>query len=162
MYLTEILARCSTIEKRVAAVYRQLAQRFENDNGAARLWRELALEEETHADILGRELRTFEEQGESGDFLPDYAARLDHAETLLGELEGKLTGVGTLDDALTLAVAIEQTELEDLYDDLVTQGQPAFKLISERLEAVLYAAPAGTVPGVPRTSQWLQAKTSPR
>ena len=41
------------------------------------------------------------------------------------------------DDALAVAVALEHTDLEDLYDDLVLQGEPAFRLVSERLEAAL-------------------------
>ena len=50
----------------------------------------------------------------------------------------------TLDDALSIAVALEQADLEDLYDDLVLQGEPAFRLISERLEAALAAKPRDT------------------
>ena len=50
----------------------------------------------------------------------------------------------TLDDALTVAVALEQADLEDLYDDLILQGEPAFKLISERLEAALATPSAGS------------------
>lgn len=150
MYLTEILGRCSDIEARMARIYRLLAQRFQEDHDSAKLWRELALEEETHADILRRELRSFEEQGEDGDFLPEYAARLDHAAEILKGIEARAVGLKTIDDAMALAVAMEQTELEDLYDDLVDQGQPAFRLISEHLEAALTAQPATSVPGIPR------------
>lgn len=157
MYLTEILSRCSEIEARVARIYRLLAKRFQDDHGSARLWRELALEEETHADILRRELRSFEELGESGDFLPEYAARLDHAAAILADIESRADGLSTLDEAMTLAVAMEQAELEELYDDLVDQGQPAFRLISERLEAALSARPAASVPGIPRKGKTASA-----
>jgi len=149
MYLVEVLAKCSEIEERAARVYRALAKRFPSSDDEVRLWRELALEEETHADILRREIRAFEERDESGAFLPEYAPRLEHAHQLLADLEKKADGVTSLDDALTLAVAVEQTELEDLYDDLVTQGHPAFKLISERLESTLSNAPAERIPGLP-------------
>lgn len=162
MYLTEILARCSNIERRVAAVYRALGEHFQNDGDTARLWRELALEEETHAEILGRELRAFDEQDETGPFLPEYTVRLEHADRLLVELESRANDVRTFDEALALAVAVEQTELEDLYDDLLAQGHPAFRLISERLESVLYAPPAGRAGALPRTSQLVQAKNTPR
>jgi len=39
---------------------------------------------------------------------------------------------------------LEQADLEDLYDDLVLQGEPAFRLISERLEAALAEKPQDT------------------
>jgi len=152
MYLTEILARCSNIEGRVAQVYRTLAKRFRSSEDAARVWRELALEEETHADILRRELRAFEEQDDVGAFLPDYAPRIEHVDRMLEGLERRLLGLESLDAALTFAVAIEQAELEDLYDDLVTQGHPAFKLICERIESSLSRSPEPRIPGLPSRS----------
>jgi len=144
MYVTEILQRCSELAGGTAQVYRRLADRFQGDRDRVALWRELALEAETHSDILRRELRSFAEQDQSGSFLPDYAARLDHLDKALRELEKRAATSETLDDALAVAVALEQGDLEDLYDDLVLQGEPAFKLISERIEAALAAKPART------------------
>lgn len=142
MYLVEILERCSNIEQRVARVYRSLAERFRSSSDTARVWRELALEEETHADILRREMRAFESRDDSGAFLPEFAPRLERVHLLLVDIEQRLPHVQHLDDAITLAIALEQAELEDLYDDLVTQGYPEFKLICERLEAPLARSPA--------------------
>jgi rubrerythrin len=153
MYLVEILTRCSKIEERAARVYRGLAERFCSSAEAARLWRELALEEETHADILRRETRAFEEQDDTGAFLPEYASRIEHVDRMLVDLERKVPDLQSLDAAVTLALAVEQAELEDLYDDLVTQGHPAFKLICERLESALSRAPASRIPGLPVRSQ---------
>lgn len=141
MYVTEILERCSHLAARTARVYRRLGERFHGDQDRVKLWRELALEEETHADVLRRELVSFQEMDQTGSFLPDYAARLDHLDQELQQLEGRAGTASTLDDALAVAVALEQTDLEDLYDDLVLQGEPAFKLISERVEAALAAKP---------------------
>jgi hypothetical protein len=141
MYVVEILERCSDLAARTARVYRSLAERFHGDRERVHLWRELALEEETHADVLRRELDSFAQEEQSGAFLPDFAARLEQLDTELQQLEGSATKAQSLDDALAVAVALEQTDLEDLYDDLVLQGEPAFKLISERLEAALAAKP---------------------
>lgn len=143
MYVTEILQRCSDVAKRTARVYRHLAERFHGDHERVSLWRELALEEETHADILGRELQSFQEQDQAGSFLPEYTDRLQHLDAELYQLESRAEFAQTLDDGLAVAVALEQTDLEDLYDDLVLQGEPAFKLISERIEAALASRPAG-------------------
>jgi hypothetical protein len=144
VYVVEILERCSMLAARTARVYRGLAERFEGDQDRVRLWRELALEEETHSEVLRRELQSFQEQDASGTFLPEYAARLDQIDVELRQLESKAEATRSLDEALAVAVALEQTDLEDLYDDLVLQGEPAFKLISERLEAALAATPQAT------------------
>src|SRR5947209_286299 len=100
MYVTEILERCSVLAGRTAKVYRSLAERFKGDFDRVRLWRELALEEETHADVLRRELASFQEQEQSGSFLPEYAERLQLLDTELCQLESRATTARTLDDAL--------------------------------------------------------------
>lgn len=141
MYVVEILERCADHAARTARVYRKLAERFAGDNGRVQLWRELALEEEVHADVLRRELKAFQEEEDSGAFLPDLAERLHHLDTRVRELEARAADATTLDDALSVAVALDQRDLEDLYDDLVLQGEPAFRLVSERLEAALAARP---------------------
>jgi hypothetical protein len=146
VYLVEILERCSGLAARTAVVYRELAERFQGDRDRVLLWRELALEEETHADILRRELQSFQEQDQVGSFLPEYAERLGQLDRELKELEARAEGARTLDEALTVAVALEQADLEDLYDDLVLQGEPAFRLISERIEAALASHPE-PIPG---------------
>lgn len=141
MYVSEILEKCSEMAARTARVYRRLADRLHSEKEQVHLWRELALEEETHADILRRELQSFQEQDQAGAFLPEYAQRLSQLDQELAELEQRATVARTLDDALAVAVAVEQADLEELYDDLVLQGEPAFRLISERIEAALGAKP---------------------
>ncbi len=141
MYVAEILERCSDLAARTARVYRRLAERLHEHDTRVQLWRELALGEEIHADILRRELQSFEERDHAGSFLPDYADRLRQLDTELRQLETRAETAESLDEALAVAVALEQADLEELYDDLVLQGEPAFKLISERLEAALAAKP---------------------
>ena len=144
MYVVEILERCAGHAARTARVYRGLAARFHGDHDRAQLWRELALEEEIHTDILRRELKAFQEQEQSGAFLPDFADRLQRLDGEVRQLEERASIAQTLDAALLVAVALEQADLEDLYDDLVLQGEPAFRLISERLEAALAVPPRDT------------------
>ena len=141
MYVVDILEQCSRLAARTALVYRGLAERFQGDPQRVHLWRELALEEETHADVLRRERLSFQDEDQAGSFLPDYADRLERLDTELQQLEARATNARTLDDALAVAIALEQADIEDLYDDLVLQGEPAFKLISERIEAALAAQP---------------------
>lgn len=153
MYLTEILERCSEFEARMGKLYRGLAKRF-GVAPATRLWNELALECEAHADVLRREESDLDDNEESGPFLPEYVERLETAKRALGDLEERALGLASLDDATTLALALEQATLEDLYDDLVAQGSAEFKLITERIESALAAHPASAaVPGLPRRQQ---------
>ncbi len=144
MYVVEILERCADQAARTARVYRGLADRFHGDHDRVHLWRELALEEEIHTDILRRELKSFQEQEQSGAFLPDFADRLQRLDTEVRQLEARASTAYSLDEALSIAVALEQADLEDLYDDLVLQGEPAFRLLSERLEAALATKPQDT------------------
>jgi len=60
MYVSELLERCSEMAARTAQVYRRLAERLRGQGERVELWRELALREEIHADILRRELESFQ------------------------------------------------------------------------------------------------------
>jgi len=141
MYVADILLQCAGLAARTSRVYRELAVRFESDPERARLWRELALEEEVHADVLQRELEAFRERDDAGSFLPEYESRLQQIERDLSELERRARTAATLDDALAVAVALEQGDLEEVYDDLFLQGEPAFKIFCERIEAALNRRP---------------------
>ena len=150
MYLTEVLERSSEFEARMGKLYRGLARRFGTADDS-RLWNELALECEAHADVLRREQGELDGDDQSGPFLPEYADRLETARQRLDDLEKQAADLTTIDDATTLALALEQGTLEDLYDDLVVQAPAEFKLISERIDAVLAAEPASTgAAGMPR------------
>jgi hypothetical protein len=157
MYVTEILERCSNFATRSARVYRSLAERFSGDVDRVHLWRELAFEEETHADILKRELQAFQEQDQAGNFLPDFAERLKVADRQLQALEQRAESANRLDDGLAVSVALEQTTLEDLYDDLILQGEPSFRLVTERLEAALTE-----LPGTPAAAGMARRRRRPR
>lgn len=147
MHVVDLLGRCADLAARTAAIYRSLAERFADEPAQVPLWRELALSEEIHADVLRREKGTLQEQDESGPFLPEFVPRLDRLEREVQRLEGMAPGVRSLDEALTVAVALGEATLVDLYDDLVLQGDPGFRLIVERLEAALSNFPQST----PRT-----------
>jgi len=140
VYITELLDTCHRLEAQVGRIYRSFASRFEQNKPVARLWRELALEEETHADILARERRTFEEQDDSDPFLPDFDERVAQIRAQLGAIEHRALSC-SIEDAFAIASDLERCGLEELYDDLLLQSDPAFKLLSERLEAALSNLP---------------------
>ncbi len=140
MYVTELLQACSELEENVGRIYRAFATRFDGNKPAARLWREMALEEETHADVLARECRAFEERDDSGPFLAEYDRRIDELQKRMRAVEQRAASC-SLDDAFAVASELERCGLEELFEDLVVQGDEAFKLLSERLQAALSSLP---------------------
>lgn len=141
MYVTEILERCAVLAERSAALYRQLAERFADDSERRELCHELALVEETHAKVLREELASFQEREEAGDFLPEFGQRIAKIEDQLAKLAQRITAAQSPDEATDSLLALQQTTLEDLYDDLVVQGDPAFRIFVERLEAAFANSP---------------------
>lgn len=137
MYVVEVLERCAELASRIARLYRQLAERFPGDPEREKIWRELALIEETHAEVLRQERESFQEREESGDFLPEMGQRLDEAREALANIERRVAAARSIDEAAEAAIALEEVQLEELYDDLVMQGDTSFRLVVERLEASL-------------------------
>ncbi|MCX8072541.1 MAG: hypothetical protein N3C12_08830 [Candidatus Binatia bacterium] len=141
MYLAEILERCSALAERSAALYWRLAEQFSHDPDRRELCHELAFLEETHAKVLREELLSLQERDESGDFLPEFGERIEQLEQRLTELEQRVGNSQSFDEATSTLVALQQTHIEELYDDLVVQGDPSFRLFVERLEAALAEYP---------------------
>ncbi|GIW43810.1 MAG: hypothetical protein KatS3mg077_1092 [Candidatus Binatia bacterium] len=145
MYVSEILERSSRLAERSAALYRRLAEQFGHDSERRELCHELAFVEETQAKVLREELASFQERDELGDFLPEFAERMQQAEQHLANLEQRVSHIRGLDEATSLLVALQQTNLEGLYDDLVVQGDPSFRIFVERLEAALADYPRAQI-----------------
>ncbi len=152
MYVAEILERCAVLAERTAALYRRLAEQFSYDSGRRELCHELALIEETHAKVLREELASFQQREESGDFLPEFGQRILSIEEHLAELERRISATQTFNEATDALLALQQTSLEDLYDDLVVQGDPSFRIFVERLEAAFANSPKGAVFRRPKRS----------
>lgn len=143
MYVTEILERCGALAERSAKLYRLLAERFSQDSERRELCHELALVEETHAKVLAEELASFREQDQLGEFLPELGQRLTEIERHVAEVEKRILAAQTLEETTACLLALQQTSLEELYDDLVVQGDPSFRIFIERLEATFANSPKG-------------------
>lgn len=141
MYVIDALERCATLAERASRLYRQLAARFVHDGDRRELCHELAFLQDTYANVLREELAAFRERDEAGDFLPELSERVTAAEQRLAALEQRSTNLDTLDEATLTLVAVEETNLEELYDDLIVKGDPSARLVVERLEAALADSP---------------------
>jgi hypothetical protein len=68
-------------------------------------------------------------------------ALFEQAAATVAAIEEKLRAAESVDSATEAAVALEQMRLEELYDDLFIQGEPAFRVMAERMEGALAEHP---------------------
>lgn len=137
MYVMDALERCANLAERASRLYRELAARLAHNGDRRQLCHELAFLQDTYVNVLREELAAFRERDEAGPFLPELGERVAAAEERMALLETQSTRIRTLDEATATLVALEETNLEELYDDLVMQGDPDARLVVERLEAAL-------------------------
>lgn len=135
--MTEVLERCSQLERRVAEIYSQLAASFNDDKELESFWLGMAEEEKHHAKILAAEKAALEVNSDTGYFMPEFPAKLAELEALLDTItEQARTGV-TKEEAFALALQLEQSELNTIYRDLVLMGRAAVKLMARHIDESL-------------------------
>jgi hypothetical protein len=152
MFMTEVLKRCSTLEERVADIYRQFAGSLNDDKAVESFFLGLAEEEKHHARILAAEKAALDVDSDTGYFMPEFPAKLTEMDTMLKQVEEKArTGV-TKEEAFALALELEQSELNTIYRDLILMGRAAVKLMARHMDESLSlpAHQAGLVEGMRR------------
>ncbi|MGE0824862.1 MAG: hypothetical protein AB7G75_08675 [Candidatus Binatia bacterium] len=137
MFMTEVLKRCSQLEERVAGIYSQLAASLKHDKELESFFLGLAEEEKHHSKILAAEKAALEVDSDTGYFMPEFVAKLGEMEAVLTQAEERArTGVSK-EEALGLALELEQSELNTIYRDLVLMGRAAVKLMARHMDASL-------------------------
>lgn len=152
MFMTEVLKRCSMLEERCADIYRQFAGSLNDDKEVESFFLGLAEEEKHHAKILAAEKAALDVDSDTGYFMPEFPAKLTEMDTLLKTVEEKArTGV-TKEEAFAFALALEQSELNTIYRDLVLMGRAAVKLMARHMDESLSLPKhqAGLVEGMRR------------
>lgn len=137
MFMTEVLRRCSDLEQRVADIYSQFAGSLNDDRELESYWLGMAEEEKHHGKILTAERAALEVDSDTGYFMPEFPAKLAEMDTLLKQVEEKARIGVTKDEAFTLALALEQSELNTIYRDLVLMGRTAVKLMARHMDQSL-------------------------
>ena len=137
MFMTDVLTRCSLLEERVAAIYRQLAESVNDEKDAEHFFHGLAEEEKQHAKVLAAEKAAFDANADSGYFLPEFPAKLQEMEALLTRVEEKAKSGVTTEEAFALALELEQSELDTMYRDLILMGRPVVQLRARHLDESL-------------------------
>ena len=137
MFMTEVLRRCSDLEQRVADIYSQFAGSLNDERELESFWLGMAEEEKHHGKILAAERAALEVDSDTGYFMPEFPAKLTEMDALLTRVEEKARIGVTKDEAFTLALELEQSELNTIYRDLVLMGRAAVKLMARHVDQSL-------------------------
>jgi hypothetical protein len=137
MFMTEVLGRCSILEQRVADIYSQFAGSLNDDRELESFWLGMAEEEKHHSKILAAEKAALEVDSDTGYFMPEFSAKLVEMDALLKRAEEKARLGVIKDEAFTLALELEQSELNTIYRDLVLMGRAAVKLMARHMDQSL-------------------------
>jgi rubrerythrin len=137
MFMTEVLRRCSELEQRVADIYSQFAGSLNDDRELASFWLGMAEEEKHHSKILAAEKAALEVDSDTGYFMPEFSAKLMEMDALLKSVEEKARIGVTKDEAFSLALNLEQSEINTIYRDLVLMGRAAVKLMARHMDQSL-------------------------
>jgi len=137
MFLTEVLERCRGLEQRLADIYSQFATTLRADKDLQSFWLGMAEEEKHHAKILAAERTALEVDSDPGYFMPEFSAKLVAMDTLLKGAEEKARAGVTKEEAFSLALELEKSELQTVYHDLVLMGRVAVKLMARAVDKSL-------------------------
>src|SRR5262245_25097316 len=137
MFMTAILGRCSILEQRVADIYSQFAASLNDDKELESFWLGMAEEEKHHAKILAAEKAALEVDADTGYFMPEFPAKLVEMDAWLKRIEEQARVGVSKDEAFTLALELEQSELNTIYRDLVLMGRAAVKLMARHVNQSL-------------------------
>ena len=137
MFMTEVLHSCSELEQRVSNIYSQFAGSLNDDKELESFWLGMAEEEKHHGKILAAEKAALEVDSDTGYFMPEFSAKLAEMDALLKRAEEKARLGVTKDEAFTLAMELEQSELNTIYRDLVLMGRAAVKLMARHMDQSL-------------------------
>lgn len=140
MFMTEILHRCSQMEQRVADIYGQLATSLKEDRELASFWRGMETEEKHHAKVLAAEQAALAVDSDPGLFIPEFPEKLVEMARFITDKEQRAQRGVTKDEAFSLALEIEQSELNTVYRDLVIMGRAAVKLMERNIDESLSIA----------------------
>jgi rubrerythrin len=120
-------------EDRSAALYLELSVRFFDNPDLSWFWVEMAMEEKQHAGML----QHCREAGVYADELPD-KDQIQRLNALFRQLEGRLAEPQlTVDDAFEMAIALETSEINDVYSRLTAPIQGPAHVMRKKIELSL-------------------------
>ncbi len=124
--LPDLIRRCANLELRAKSIYELLARCYRHHGDVSRLFTTLARQEQCHFELL--ELCALAAGGQEASeacferwqqMLPRLARQMRRA-------EAKATEVTTVAEALSLVVAVESSEVNELFAEIVESSRSEF------------------------------------
>lgn len=117
-------------EERAADIYLDLAVRFVNNVDLSWFWVEMAMEEKQHAGLL----QYCRETDMLCARMPE-TGQIQRLGGLFKELSARAHQPGvTLDEALDIAIALEGSEINDIYDNLTANVEGPWHILRKKVE----------------------------
>lgn len=121
----EIVARSIQLELRAAEIYERLAERFSGNGEARDFFAQLVEDEKEHAELLRLCSASARMRWKSGH-LQHWAGTVPRLEERMREVESSLDEVDDLTEALRLVVEIEGSEVNRVFQGIVSAVDSAF------------------------------------
>ncbi len=119
-----MLRRAARVEEIAADIYEALSRRFASDSTLHGFWVSMAADERKHSKKLATWRRLLElTPAEKRPDCADFVASMDELESLARELRARADGVDDVDEAFSIALALESSELDVIYTRLL-QSSP--------------------------------------
>jgi rubrerythrin len=124
MEMVDLLRRCTRLEEGAAQIYDTFARRFRADDVFSRFWTGMAEDERRHAKKLATWRRLLRlSRKAKGSEIAGFDEGVRDLERLLRDLRRKAGETATAEQAFSIAIALEQSELDPIYTALL-QSSP--------------------------------------
>lgn len=124
--LPPVLERCAHLEYGVMRIYDRLAHRFSDTPAVNILFAHLAEQEREHGELLEICARAVEPGAWQEGLLERLGECLEPIEAKIAEVRRSLGEVHTVDDALRLIVQLESSEVNRIFEEIVTSAESPF------------------------------------
>ncbi|UCF21025.1 MAG: hypothetical protein JSU87_06450 [Gemmatimonadota bacterium] len=116
----ELLGRCIELELRAKRIYEALAERWSDQVAVRRFFETLAGQENDHAELLGLCRAAAGRQGWTEEYFAPWREAVPRLEGQMSDAEASLEGLDRLIDALSLTIQIEISEMNQVFDSVVS------------------------------------------
>jgi rubrerythrin len=121
---TQVLRQAAHVEEIAAEIYAALSRRFAADPALRGFWASMADDERRHAKKLATWLRLLERTPhERRPSCDDFVVAVRELERLARELRSRATRAADIDEAFSIALTLESSELDVIYIRLL-QSSP--------------------------------------
>lgn len=124
--IPELLERCIALELQAKRIYATFERVFSERESASQFFADLARQEQDHADLVG----VCRVIAKRGDWKADRSSRwqglLPRLERQIQAMESSLSRIGSLNDALRLAISIESSEINYVFLGILAATDSTF------------------------------------